>query len=64
MMTSKKRSLNVTKKPFTVLMAEDNKHDIIATKRAWEKNNIVNSLHIVTDGEECLDYLHQRGKYS
>lgn len=49
---------------FVVLMAEDNKHDIIATKRAWKINNIANPLHIVKDGEECLDYLHQRGKYS
>lgn len=50
-------------KPFVVLMAEDNEHDILATQRAWRKGNIVNPLHIVRDGEECLDYLHQRGKY-
>jgi len=47
-----------------VLMAEDNEHDIIATKRAWKKNNIANPLYIVTDGEECLDFLHHRGKYA
>jgi CheY-like chemotaxis protein len=51
-------------KPFVVLMAEDNEHDILATQRAWKKDNIVNPLHIVRDGEECLDYLHQRGQYS
>ncbi|MDX1522876.1 MAG: response regulator [Anaerolineae bacterium] len=44
-------------------MAEDNKHDIVAAKRAWKINNIVNPLFIVKDGEECLDYLYQRGKY-
>jgi CheY-like chemotaxis protein len=54
----------IGKKPFVVLMAEDNPHDIIATKRAWKKNNILNPLYIVNDGEECLDYLHQRGAYS
>ncbi len=52
------------KRKFVVLMAEDDEHDIIATKRAWKKNNIRNPLYIVRDGEECLDYLHQRGKYS
>ncbi len=52
------------KSKFVVLMAEDNKHDIIATKRAWKENNILNSLHFVNDGEECLDYLYQRGEYS
>jgi CheY-like chemotaxis protein len=54
----------MSKKTFVVLMAEDNQHDIVATKRAWKENNIANPLYIVRDGEECLDYLHQRGKYS
>ena len=49
---------------FVVLMAEDNEDDIVATKRAWKKHHIANPLYIVKDGEECLDYLHQRGKYS
>jgi CheY-like chemotaxis protein len=54
----------MSKKPFVVLLAEDDEHDIVATKRAWKKHNIVNALYIVNDGEECLDFLHQRGKYS
>ncbi len=53
----------MAKEPFVVLMAEDDEHDIIAVKRAWKKNNIANPLYIVRNGEECLDYLHQRGKY-
>mgnify|MGYP001547446556 CR=1 FL=1 len=51
-------------KKVVVLMAEDNEHDIIATRRAWTKNNILNPLYIVKDGEECLDYLYRRGDYS
>lgn len=51
-------------RPFVILMAEDNEHDVVATQRAWQKNNIANPLYIVSDGEECLDYLYQRGKYS
>lgn len=50
--------------PFVILMAEDNEHDIVATQRAWQKNNIANPLYLVNDGEECLDYLYQRGKYN
>ena len=50
-------------KPFVVLMAEDDEHDIVATKRAWKKHNIANPLYVVNDGEECLDFLHRRGKY-
>ena len=51
-------------KPLFVLMAEDDEHDIIATKRAWQKHRIANNLYIVRDGEECLDFLFHRGKYS
>jgi CheY-like chemotaxis protein len=54
----------MTRKPFVVLLAEDDEHDIVATRRAWKKQNIANTLYVVNDGEECLDYLHQRGKYS
>jgi CheY-like chemotaxis protein len=54
----------MNKKPFVVLMAEDNEHDIVATRRAWKKYIITNTLYVVRDGEECLDYLHQREKYS
>jgi len=52
------------KKPFVVLMAEDDEHDVVATRRAWKKHNIANPLYVVNDGEECLDFLHRRGKYS
>jgi len=53
----------MSKKPFAVLMAEDEAHDIVATKRAWKKSHILNPLYIVKDGEECLEFLHQRKKY-
>jgi CheY-like chemotaxis protein len=53
----------MSKKPFAVLMAEDVSHDIIATQRAWKKSHILNPLYVVKDGEECLDFLHQREKY-
>ncbi|MCK4738727.1 MAG: response regulator [Deltaproteobacteria bacterium] len=49
---------------FPILMAEDNEHDVVATKRAWKRNSIRNPLYVVSDGEECLDYLKQRGAYS
>ncbi|MDH5720806.1 MAG: response regulator [Spirochaetia bacterium] len=46
-----------------ILLAEDNEHDIISIQRAFEKNKIVNPLHIVRNGVECLDYLFRRGQY-
>jgi CheY-like chemotaxis protein len=54
----------VNDKTFVVLMAEDDEHDIIATKRAWKAGQMANPLYIVNNGEECLDYLERRGAYS
>ena len=49
--------------PFVVLMAEDSQHDVVAAQRAWKMHGIQNQLQVVGDGDECLDYLYQRGKY-
>ena len=51
-------------KPFAILVGEDDEHDIVVTKRAWKGNNIENQLFLVRSGQECLDFLHRRGKYS
>jgi len=47
-----------------VLMAEDDDHDVLATRRAWKKHHIENTLVVVRNGEECLDYLYRRGEYA
>ena len=48
-------------RPWALLMVEDNPHDILAAKRVWHQFGFNNHLSIVSDGEECLDYLfHQR----
>jgi DNA-binding NarL/FixJ family response regulator len=36
----------VSDQPFVALMAEDNPHDVVATRRAWKKNNIVRSYDL------------------
>lgn len=51
-------------RPFVVLMAEDSEHDVRAAQRVWSKNNISNPLRVVSDGQECLDYLFRSGKYT
>ncbi len=46
-----------------ILLVEDNPNDIELTIRALNKNNLVNKVHVVKDGEEALDFLFCRGDY-
>jgi CheY-like chemotaxis protein len=46
-----------------ILLAEDNQDDILLTKRAFKKSNILNELIVVNDGKEALDFLFYKGKY-
>jgi two-component system, chemotaxis family, response regulator Rcp1 len=50
-------------KPITILMVEDNATDVMITKEALEHAKVLNSLHVVNDGMEALEFLHRRGKY-
>ncbi|MCP4409423.1 MAG: response regulator [Gammaproteobacteria bacterium] len=47
-----------------ILIVEDNNEDYEATKRAFRKAGLRNSLYRCEDGDEALDYLHRRGKYA
>jgi len=50
--------------PVDILLAEDNPNDIELTKRAFEKGKINNTLHVVNDGVEAVDFLRQQGDYA
>jgi len=52
------------KKPFTVLLVEDDLNDIFLVKRAFRTARIPNPLQVVTDGEEAIRYLRGDGKYA
>ena len=47
-----------------ILYAEDNINDVELTLAAFEEGKIGNPVDVVRDGEEALDYLFYRGKYS
>lgn len=48
----------------SILLVEDNPDDEELTLLALKKNNIANTLKVVRDGAEVLDYLFCRGAYA
>ena len=48
----------------TILLVEDNPDDAKLTLRAFKRSNIVNSMVVVRDGIEALDFLFARGAFS
>lgn len=47
-----------------ILLADDDPDDRMLTQRALMKSRLANTLFMVEDGEELLDYLRRKGKYS
>ncbi len=50
--------------PITILICDDDEDDRMLTQQALEQAHIANDLRFVEDGEDLLDYLHQRRKYA
>jgi chemotaxis family two-component system response regulator Rcp1 len=50
--------------PVTILLVEDEPADVRLTQIALQQAKLVNELHVVTDGEQALDFLHRRGQYA
>lgn len=51
-------------KPIVFLLADDNEDDRLMTREALVENFVHNELREVEDGEELMEYLQRRGKYS
>ena len=51
-------------KPIVILMADDDADDRMLTRDALAESRVLNELRFVEDGEELMEYLHRRGKYS
>jgi two-component system, chemotaxis family, response regulator Rcp1 len=47
-----------------ILLVEDNPVDVMITKKAFSAGRVSNNLHVAEDGEEAMDFLFKRGKYS
>lgn len=47
-----------------ILMVEDDPRDVELSLTALEQYKLANEVVVVGDGEEALDYLHRRGKFT
>jgi CheY-like chemotaxis protein len=50
-------------KPVDVLLVEDDEGDVLMTREAFEFYKIRNPLHVVTDGEQALQFLRRTGPF-
>ena len=56
--------MELYRRPITILMADDDEEDCQLTKEAWDENRLANDLRFVGDGEELMENLQHRGRYS
>jgi len=53
----------VDQKSVDILLVEDNLDHVELILKALRDNNVLNEVHVLTNGEEAMDFLHQRGVY-
>jgi CheY-like chemotaxis protein len=53
-----------SRKPITVLVADDDEEDRSFIRKAWSKSRVANDLRFVEDGEELTEYLNHTGRYT
>lgn len=55
---------NKTRNYVPILIADDDIDDCQLIKEAFQESRLLNELHFVANGEELMDYLHRRGRFS
>jgi len=51
-------------KPISILLVEDNPGDVLLARLAFEKSKFSVSMEVAMDGEEALDYLYKKGRFT
>lgn len=52
------------KRTIVILIADDDAEDRMLVKDALEENRLTNAIMFVENGEELIDYLHNRGRFA
>jgi len=50
--------------PIEILLVEDSQGDADLARETLADSKVLNSLHVVSDGEEAMAFLRRTGKYS
>ena len=50
--------------PVEILLVEDNQTDVMMIRKDFNGSRLWNNLHVAVDGEEAMDFLYKRGRYS
>ena len=50
--------------PVTILVADDDEDDRTFTRQALEEKRLANDLRFTIDGQDTIDYLRRRGRWS
>jgi chemotaxis family two-component system response regulator Rcp1 len=51
-------------RPVEILLVEDNPADVRLTREALRDAKVVNTLHVVEDGEAAVQFLRRQGRYT
>ncbi len=51
-------------KPIDILIAEDSPTDVMLMREALDHARVLNTLHVVEDGVEAMEFLRREGKHS
>jgi two-component system, chemotaxis family, response regulator Rcp1 len=50
--------------PMEILLVEDNPVDVTIIRDALNAGRVSSNVHVAENGEEAMDFLHKKGKYS
>ncbi len=53
-----------SKRPITILIADDDPEDRMLAAEALKESRLANDIRFVEDGEELIDYLSMRGRFA
>jgi CheY-like chemotaxis protein len=51
-------------KPIDILLVEDNPGDVMLVEEALSDSKVRNRLHVVSDGEQAMEFVRRQGKHA